>query len=194
MQKLLRFIQEADRLKTVLRKTKLIHEDRLENSAEHSWHLSLMAIVLASSAREKVNLERVLKMLILHDLVEVDCGDCLVYDVPGREAKQVQEREAADRLYGILPDETGQELRDLWEEFEAQSTPEARFCAALDRAQPVLSNIANDGQSWREYGVSYEQVVARNQFMAGVIPDLWTHIAGELERGRTAGFFGDSTQ
>lgn len=190
----LNFIGESDKLKGVLRKTRTVCEDRPENSAEHSWHLCIMAIALAPYASEPVDLGRVLKMLVLHDLVEIDSGDCLVYDEVGRQAKQALEVAAADRLFGLLPGSQGMEMKSLWEEFEGQATPEARFCAALDRAQPVLANLATGGLAWREHGVSYEQVVARNRFISNVIPSLWDHILAGLDKGRDAGFFGGSVE
>lgn len=190
----LTFLHESDRLKGILRKTRTIHEDRLENSAEHSWHLCLMAITLAPMAAHPVNLERVLKMLILHDIVEIDAGDCLAYDEVGRKAKQALEVQAAERIFGLLPEDQAREFRELWDEFESQATPEALFCAALDRAQPVLANLATGGHAWVEHGVTYEQVVARNQFIGQVIPQLWDHISAGLEKGRESGYFGVSAK
>lgn len=187
MQQLLSFIREADKLKGILRKTKVIHEDRLENSAEHSWHLAIMAMVLAPHSAEPIDLPRVLQMVIIHDLVEIDAGDCLVYDRAGREAKREREQMAADRLFSLLNTEDGARLRELWEEFESQATPEARFAAALDRVQPILSNLACEGYSWQIHGIHHQQVVDRNRFVGDVIPGLWDVIEAELASARDRG-------
>ncbi len=183
------FIQEVDRLKQILRKTRLMHDDRLENSAEHSWHLCVMAMALAPHATVPVDLQRVLKMLIIHDIVEIDAGDVLVYDDAARAAKQTLELAAAERIFGMLEGPIGQEMRSLWDEFEAQATPDSRFAAALDRAQPILANLNHRGHTWRENGVTYETVVTRNAFMGDVLPELWTEIRKRLDDGKAQGFF-----
>ncbi|HEY8449766.1 MAG TPA: HD domain-containing protein [Bacillota bacterium] len=168
------FLVEIDRLKQVLRRSLLTDGSRRENSAEHSWHLAVMACVLAEHAAAPVDLERVLKMLLVHDIVEIEAGDTFIYDEQARAAQTERERQAAERLFGLLPADQGGELRALWEEFEARQTPEARFAAALDRLQPLLQNYASGGRSWQEHGVHAERVRARN---AGVLregsPALW---------------------
>ena len=137
----LRFIVEIDRLKNVLRRTLLTDASRRENSAEHSWHIALMAPLLAEHACEPVNVERVMRMLLVHDIVEIDAGDTFAYDANGNADKAERERRAADRLYGLLPDDQARELRAAWEEFEAAESAEARFAHALDRLQPLLQNL-----------------------------------------------------
>jgi putative hydrolase of HD superfamily len=158
----LRFILEADKLKNVLRQTPLCDGSRRENSAEHSWHLALMAIVLGKHAPPGTDLGRVVAMVLLHDLVEIDAGDLYVY--AGEEAQQRQaaaERAAAGRLFGLLPPEQAGALRALWEEFEERRTPEARFGRALDRLQPILLNFSSGGESWRSHGITADQVLAK---------------------------------
>jgi 5'-deoxynucleotidase YfbR-like HD superfamily hydrolase len=156
------FLLEADRLKTVLRQTTIITQPRRENSAEHSWHLALMALVLAGHAPPGTDLGRVMAMLVLHDLVEIDAGDLFHYAEPAAQERQARaERAAADRLFALLPDGQGPELRALWEEFEQRRTAEAKFARALDRLQPMLMNMACQGGTWVAHGVTLEQVLAR---------------------------------
>src|SRR5262249_50705513 len=139
------FIIEIDKAKQVLRQTLLMDGSRLENDAEHSWHLAVMALLLAEYAGEAVDLLRVLKMVLIHDLVEIDAGDTFVYDVEALATRREREERAADRIFGLLPADVEEEFRALWEEFEAQATPEARFAAALDRLQPLLHNYHTGG-------------------------------------------------
>lgn len=189
MQNAIAFIQEIDRLKQILRKTRVIHGERLENSAEHSWHLCVMAMALAPHATQPIDLPKVMKMLTIHDIVEIDAGDVLVYDDAAREAKRTLELAAAERIFGMLPNEVGQEMRELWDEFETQQTPESIFAAALDRAQPILANLNHGGHTWRENGVTYETVVTRNAFMADILPELWAEIKAQLDAGKSQNFF-----
>jgi putative hydrolase of HD superfamily len=163
----LAFLLEADRLKQVERRTRIAGGARLENSAEHSWHLGLFALLLAEHADEEVDLGRVVAMLLVHDLVEIDAGDTFAYDDDGHDDKEARERAAADRLFGLLPDDQAGWLRGLWEEFEACVTPDSRFALAVDRLQPVLLNHANGGGPWVEHGISKERVLRRN----GVVGD-----------------------
>jgi putative hydrolase of HD superfamily len=171
------FILEIDKLKTVLRRTVLIDRSRQENSAEHSWHIALMAVLLEEHAAERgLELLRVVKMLLVHDLVEIDAGDTFVYDAPGQVDKPEREQRAAERLFGLLPPDQGAEVMDLWQEFEARETPEARYAAALDRLQPLLHNLHTEGHSWRLHGVRREQVVAINGHLDHGAPALWRRI------------------
>jgi putative hydrolase of HD superfamily len=169
----LRFVVELDRLKQVLRRTKLSDGSRRENSAEHSWHLAMMALVLADSSAEPVDALQVARLLLVHDIVEIDAGDTFVYDQAGKATQAERERRAADRLFGILPDPLGAELRGHWEEFEAGATREARFARSLDRVQPLLLNYASEGAAWRERGITAEQVRAVNSVIADGSPVLW---------------------
>jgi putative hydrolase of HD superfamily len=169
----IRFILEIDRLKTIVRRTYLLHVDRAENTAEHSWHLAMMAILLSEYANEPVDVARVVKMVLIHDIVEIEAGDTYFYDAAAELDKEVRERAAADLLFGILPTDQGEELRQLWDEFEAADTPEARFALALDRFMPQLHNYHTQGRSWVEHGITADRVLERNASMAEGSNKLW---------------------
>jgi len=169
----LAFLLEADRLKGIERMTRLIDGSRLENSAEHSWHLALFALVLSGHANEPIDVLKVLTMVVLHDLVEIDAGDTFAYDDVGHETKAAREQAAADRLFGLLPPDQGAAMRAVWEEFEAAESAEARFACAVDRLQPVLLNHARGGGPWREHGISMERVLGRNQVIGEGSAVLW---------------------
>ena len=171
----IRFILEIDKLKGVLRRTWILDRSRRENSAEHSWHLAVMAVLLAEYGPAGLDLGRVIKMVLVHDLVEIDAGDTFCYDQSALLDQADRERRAADRLFALLPDDLAAELRGLWEEFDARASAEARFAAALDRLQPVLHNYTTEGGTWREHRVTRDQVVARNQPMRDGAPDLWDY-------------------
>jgi len=158
----LAFCLEVDGAKTIVRHNLLADGSRRENDAEHMWHLALMAIVLAEHAAEAVDLARVLSMLVIHDLVEIDAGDTLVYEDAARADQAAREAGAAARIYGMLPAEQGEELRRLWEEFESADTPDARFARALDRLQPLMLNAAAGGGAWSEHGITADRVAQRN--------------------------------
>lgn len=159
------FLTEADRLKSVLRATTLADGSRRENSGEHSWHLALYALVLADQAGPGVDLTRVVKMLILHDLVEIDTGDVPIHSANGQAhasaATLAAEARAADRIFGLLPADQARDLRTLWDEFEAADSPDARFAKALDRVQPVMQNLASGGGTWASYNVTFDQLEKR---------------------------------
>ena len=169
------FLLEIDKLKSVLRRSYLLNETRKENSAEHSWHLSVMALVLAEHASADVDTLRVLKMLLVHDIVEIDSGDTYIYDAAGNETKAAREQQAAQRIFGLLPEEQHAELSTLWQEFEARETPEAKFAAALDRLMPLLHNYHTQGRSWQEHGVTDAQVIGHNGHMADGAAALWEY-------------------
>ena len=182
------FIIEVDQLKRILRQTLHLDGRLYENDAEHSWHLALMAIVLVEYAGSpKLDLLRTLKMLLVHDLVEIDAGDTYVYDDKGQEDKAQREQAAADRIFALLPAEQAVEIRALWEEFEARLTPEARYGAALDRLQPLLHNYATQGVIWQKHGITSDRVLARNRHMAEGAPALWDYaealIRSAVEKG-----------
>ena len=155
------FLLEVDRLKGIGRQSYVLGGERKENSAEHSWHVALMAVVLAEHAPETIELVRVVRMLLVHDLVEIDAGDAYFYDEAANEAKPELERAAAERIFGLLPADQATDLRAAWEEFEVCATPEARFAKSMDRLMPLLHNHYTQGRSWLEHGVSREQVVTR---------------------------------
>lgn len=170
----LALLMELDQLKSVLRRTRVKSADaRLENSAEHSWHVALMAILMEEHANEPVDIARVVKMLLLHDVVEIDAGDTFVYDVAASAEQEQKELQAAQRLFGMLPDDQGQPLLELWLEFEAASTADAKFAKALDRIIPMLLNYHNQGQSWQEHGVSREQALTVNHKIQYGSQALW---------------------
>ena len=175
LQQQLEFIIETDELKQVLRQTVLIGDGRRENDAEHSWHLALMAVILEEHSAEPVDVLKVVKMVIIHDLVEIDAGDTFAYDEEGQRGKQERERAAAKRIFALLPADVSEELRDLWEEFEARKTAEARYANALDRLQPLLLNYHSGGATWRNNEVVEEQVIGRNQHIEDGAPVLWTY-------------------
>jgi len=184
----IQFIVEIDKLKSVRRRTSLIDGTRNENTAEHSWHLAVMAIVLAEYSNQSVDLIRVMKMTLVHDLVEIDAGDTFFYDAQGELDKPVRERAAADRLFALLPPDQGAELRQLWEEFEARQTAEARFAAALDRLMPQLHNYYNEGGSWKEHGITFDRVVAKNVTMNEGASTLWSWTQQLLQDAVAKGF------
>jgi putative hydrolases of HD superfamily len=184
----IQFIIEIDKLKQVLRQTLLTDGSRQENSAEHSWHIAIMAIVLAEYASEAIDVLRVIKMLLIHDLVEIDAGDTFCYDLKGNEDKAAREALAATRLFGLLPEEQGVELRSLWEEFEAQETPNARFAAALDRIQPLLHNQQTQGGTWRIHGIARDQVLRRMHPVVDGAPALWPLVEKVIEDSVKAGY------
>ncbi|EHK8985951.1 TPA: HD domain-containing protein [Vibrio vulnificus] len=172
LNKQLALLMELDKLKSVLRRTRVKSADkRLENSAEHSWHVALMALLMEEHANEPVNICRVVKMLLLHDVVEIDAGDTFVYDAVASKQQAEKELAAAQRLFGMLPADQGEELLQLWLEFEAAQTADAKFGKALDRIIPMLLNYHNQGQSWQEHGVTRLQALTVNQKI-----DLGSHV------------------
>lgn len=173
---------ELDRLKSVLRRTRVRSaEGRLENSAEHSWHVAMMAFLMQEHANEPVEITKVVKMLLLHDIVEIDAGDTFVYDAQASKEQEEKELAAAHRLFGMLPEDQGQELFDVWQEFELAQSPEAKFAKALDRLIPMLLNYHNDGQSWVENEVSKSQVMQVNQKIEKGSQVLWDKAKSLIE-------------
>lgn len=191
MQAHVQFALELDRLKAVTRRTRPLGLARQENSAEHSWQLALVAAAMAPHAAEPVNVDHVVAMLLVHDVGEIEAGDTFVYAEGDPAEKHRQEAAAVRRIFGLLPDGAGARFTALWEEFEAAATPEARFAHAVDRAMPVLLNLANEGQSWVEHGITYERVVARvGPSIHRGCPALWAHLEAELAAAHAAGWFG----
>jgi putative hydrolases of HD superfamily len=179
------FLNEADKLKTILRGTTLCDASRAENSAEHSWHLTLYALVLADQAGPGVDINRVIKMLILHDLVEIDAGDNPIFGDYDAADMEAQEQIAADRIFGLLPPDLRDDLRGIWEEFEAAESPSARFAKSLDRFQPPMQNLASGGGSWTDYNVSEAQIEEKvGSKIAIGAPALWAYA-----RARISSFF-----
>ena len=184
----IRFLLEVDKLKTILRRTYIIHADRSENTAEHSWHLAITAMLLAEHANEPMNISRVIKMVLIHDIVEIDAGDTYLYDTAGARDKVERERAAADRLFGILPPDQAVEFRELWDEFEARQTIESRFAAALDRFIPQLHNYHTQGRTWKEHGITSDRVLERNACIADGSCTLWEWAQALLSDAVDKGF------
>jgi putative hydrolase of HD superfamily len=180
--KQIRFIYEIDKVKSIFRKTRLFDDSRYENDAEHSWHLAMMALALSEHAGAPVDIFRVIKMVLMHDLVEIDSGDFIVYDKAAAAEKEAREKECAERVYGLLPGDMKEEFTELWREFEERETPEAKFAAALDRAEPTIQNYYTNGHSWVTHDVSYEQVVEVNrQKISEGCPALWEYVSSLLD-------------
>jgi putative hydrolase of HD superfamily len=182
------FLLEIDRLKQVFRQTLIADSTRRENDAEHSWHLAMLAVVLAEYGAAGMDLGRVIRMLLVHDLVEIDAGDTYCYDPAACATQPERERGAAQRIFGLLPADQAGELRALWEEFEARETPDARFAAAVDRVQPVLLNFHTQGRAWREHAVTRSQVIERNQHVERGAPRLWEHVRGLIDEATRRGW------
>ncbi|HTW03033.1 MAG TPA: HD domain-containing protein [Streptosporangiaceae bacterium] len=177
------FVREIDRLKGVLRQTMLAGPGRRENSAEHSWHLAMMAVTLAEHAPPGTDIARVTAMVLLHDLVEIDAGDLFVYaDAAQQERQEAAERAAADRIFALLPAGQADELRGLWDEFEERRTPEARFARALDRLQPMLANLTAGGGTWKEHGITADQVLAKVRLIEDGSPELGRYARDMVDR------------
>lgn len=183
------FIEEIDKEKFIGRQTYLTGAVRKENDAEHAWHLAMMVVLLHEYANEKIDVLKTMTMVLLHDIVEIDAGDTYAYDTAGQATAREREERAADRIFGLLPEDQRDYMRSLWEEFEARETPEAKFARTLDNCQPMMLNALTDGQAWVEHGVHLHQIMKRNQRAAEGSEVLWEHMQKEyiqpnLEQGR----------
>lgn len=187
LEKQMEFIVEMDKTKQIIRQTYLADGSRKENDAEHAWHLALMAYLLREYAQEEIDITKAMIMVLIHDLVEIDAGDTYAYDEKGNLDKREREIKAADRIFPILPFDQAEELRALWEEFETNQTPEAKFAHTLDNLQPLLLNDASGGKSWREHQVTLEKVLNRNKYTKEGSDVLWEYakkcIDKNVERG-----------
>lgn len=189
LEKQLNLLIELDQLKNVLRRTRVKSANgRLENSGEHSWHVALMAVLMEEHANAPVDICRVMKMLLIHDVVEIDAGDTFVYDTAATKEQAEKEVKAAERLFGMLPSEQGKELLDLWHEFEAAQTDDAKYAKALDRLIPMLLNYHNGGQSWKEHGVSREQAITINKRIELGSVTLWDKAKELIEKATEKGW------
>jgi putative hydrolase of HD superfamily len=188
LQKKIAFLVEADSLKSVLRRNYTIHDDRRENSAEHSWHAALLAMVLADHSNEPIDINRVIRMLIIHDIVEIDAGDTFIYDDAEKETQTVRETRAAQRLFGLLPGEQESLFRDLWQEFESAATPEAKFARAIDRFSAVLHNYETRGRGWKENAVKRDRILAVNEHVKDGSTALWDIIQSLVHSAVAEGF------
>ena len=181
----LQFILEIDDLKNVLRRSYLIHSGLHENSAEHSWHLAVAAMVLAEHAKEQIDISKVIRLVLVHDLVEIDAGDTFIYDDAGNVGKAAREQDAANRLFGVLPEDHAQSFMALWREFEDRQTPEAKFAFALDRLMPILHNVFTQGGSWKEHGIRQEQALTKNRGIEEGSPVLWQVVESLIKQTLT---------
>lgn len=184
----LRFLLEIDRLKGILRQTRVLDGARQENSAEHSWHLALCAVLLAEHAPSGTDLGRVLRMVLVHDVVEIDAGDAFCYDPAANVGKEEREQMAAERIFGLLPDDQAAELHALWVEFEAGDTADARFAVALDRLQPLLLNFHHQGGSWRANAITHDRVLVRMAPIRDGAPEVWPFVVRLLDEAVARGY------
>lgn len=185
------FIAEVDKLKEIFRQTDNTQSRRRENDAEHSWHLCLCVIVLSEHANHaSLDVLRVLKMLIVHDLVEIDAGDTFAYDTAAMATQHAREMIAADRIFGLLPPDQEREFRGLWDEFEEKLTPESKFATAVDRFQPMLLNCRTEGAAWNRHGVTQDRVVARNRHIADGCAELWRYAENMVQEAVDRGHLG----
>lgn len=204
LKKQIEFLLEADKMKNLYRQTYVINDEsrgdsmrefegeqekykRRENDAEHSFHLALFVIMLAEHSKQKIDVLHTVKMVLIHDIVEIDAGDTYCYDQQGYATKADRETKAADRLFGLLPDDQKQEYIKLWQEFEERKTPEAKFAAAVDRLQPMLLNATKNGISWQEHEIKYEQVYQRNEHIKEGSEQLWEYIKKILDNAHQNG-------
>lgn len=189
LEKQFAFCREIDKEKQIGRQTYLADGSRKENDAEHAWHMAVMTLLLSEYSNEEIDVLRTISLLLIHDLVEIYAGDTYAYDETGKQSQREREEQAADRLFGMLPEDQGRYMRDLWEEFEAEETREAKFARTMDHIQPLMLNDASEGKSWQEHGVRLEQVMRRNERTADGSEILWNYAKGRfiepnLERGR----------
>ena len=187
----LKFSAEIDKMTGILRRTLLVDKSRRENDAEHSWHIAVMAMLFEEYAKEPVNIGRVAEMCVVHDLVEIYAGDTFAYDVSGNADKQAREAAAADKLFAQLPEEQGRMIRDLWEEFDAMETADAKYAACMDRLQPFLHNTLTGGHTWVEGGTNRAAVEKRMAIIKEFMPEVYGWIAANLDRAEEKGWLKD---
>ncbi|MEO6489699.1 MAG: HD domain-containing protein [Ferruginibacter sp.] len=188
LMKQIAFIHEIDKLKYIQRKTRLFNSTRSENDAEHSWHLAMMTIALAEHSNVPIDILKVLKMVLIHDIVEIDAGDVFLYDKTVSHCNTEEERKAAERIFGMLPSDQSAELLAIWEEFEAGLTAEAKFAKSMDRLEPLLQNISNDGGTWKEYDIDYSNVYNTQLIIRDGSTAIWNIAEPMLEDGVKKGF------
>ena len=176
IEKQMQFILEIDKEKQIKRKTLQSNGKDFEDDAQHAWHMAIMTLLLSEYANEKIDVLKTISMLLIHDLVEIDAGDTYAYDEAGAETKRERETKAADRIFGLLPGDQGTWFRELWEEFEAYETAEAKFAHVLDNAQPLLLNDASNGRGWAEHGVHKSQIYKRNEHTSEGSREIWEYM------------------
>ena len=180
LEKQLNFIIEVDKVKGILRKTKLFHEDRFENDAEHSWSVCMMALLLKEYSNFSVDIEKVIEMLLIHDIIEIDAGDTFLYAANREDAKN-SEKEAAQRIFGLLEKDQKEYFINLWEEFEAKETNEAKFASAFDRLEPLMQNFISEGYTWKKHNITYDMVIKNNQHIKNGASEIWEFVLNLLE-------------
>lgn len=188
----LQFILEIDKVKNIMRQTPLSDGNRKENDAEHSWHIALMAYLLQEYAEEPVDVSKVMLMVLIHDLVEIDAGDTYAYDEEGAKTKDERERKAAERIFGLLPEDQGAYLKSLWEEFEDYETAEAKYAHLLDNFQPLLLNDASGGISWTEHQVKKSQIYKRNEKIEETSETIWKCMQDKIDKHIKLGHIQDA--
>ena len=191
LEQVIDFIHEIDKLKLIKRKTRLFGSDQHENVAEHSWHLAVMALVLADKSNEPVDLFKVIKMLLIHDIVEIDAGDTFLFDSQKDHDNTDEEMVAAKRIFGLLPKEIADDLISIWQEFEAAETAEAKFAKAIDRFEPMLQNASNQGGTWREFDVPYDVIMKKSGIMKNGSEELWDYAEGLVNESQAKGEIGN---
>jgi putative hydrolase of HD superfamily len=182
------FIKEIDKLKYIQRKTKLFNSDRNENDAEHSWHLAMMALVLAEHSNKSIDILKVIKMVLIHDIVEIDAGDTFLYDTTKNHTNTEQELIAAQRIFGLLPETQANELISVWQEFEDGITDEAKFAKSMDRLEPLLQNTSNEGGTWKEFNVPYQKVYEKKKAINDGSATIWAYAEGLINESVEKGF------
>ena len=175
LEKQFAFLAEIDKMKNINRQSYVLSGDKKENDAEHSWHLALFCLVMQEYAKESIDMLRVMSMVLIHDLVEIDAGDTYAYDIKGNQTKRQREQEAAERIFSILPEDQAVMFRSLWDEFEARETAESKFANTLDRVQPIMLNHGTDGKAWLEHGIALSQVLERNKITKEGSDKLWDY-------------------
>ena len=187
IEKQIQFVKEIDQLKEIYRRSYLLSQNRKENSAEHSWHVAVMALLLKEHADSEINIVRVVEMLLIHDIVEIDAGDTFCYDPKGSLTQSDRERKAAHRIFGLLPEDQGKRLFELWKEYEAEETDDARFAVAMDRLMPLLHNLGTEGKSWKENGIVKEQVINHNSKIGKSSSRLWEYVEAKIDEAAEKG-------
>lgn len=189
LQQQIQFIREIDNLKHVLRRTRLFNNSRFENDAEHSWHLALMAIALSEYSNEPIDLNRVIKMVLIHDITEIDAGDTFLYDDIRNSSTVQKEAEGAERIFGLLPVEQKDEFIKIWQEFEKRETPESKFAAAIDRLEPLLQNYFTQGYTWKQHSIHKAQVVNKNEpIISKGSSVLWEFARDLIDKAASEGY------
>ncbi len=176
LKKQIEFITEIDKLKNIYRQTYVLGEDRKENDSEHSWHIAILAFLLAEYSNEPIDILKTIKLVLIHDIVEIDAGDTYYYDDDGYKTKEIREEKASQRIFGLLPDDQRSEMYELWREFEDRKTPESKFANVIDHVQPIILNYSKQGIAWKEHNISKNQVLERNSYMKDGSEDLWNCI------------------